>query len=73
MTKPIFTITDLFSLLPQAERDLGGIMVGFDVERGKWASSYEFLDYMAYKDELIDSLYDLVLHLLDLHIKLDLG
>lgn len=68
---PIFNIGDLLSLLPQAERDLGGIMVGFDVERGKWASTYEFSDYMAREDELIDSLYKLILHLLDNHVKLD--
>lgn len=67
----VFTLADLLSLLPQAERDLGGIMVGFDVERGKWASTYEFSDYMAREDELIDSLYKLILLLLDNHVKLD--
>lgn len=70
-TKTLFTLPDLLSLLPQAERDLGGIMIDFDVERGKWASTYEFSDYMAREDELIDSLYKLILHLLDNHVKLD--
>lgn len=69
--QPIFTLTDLLTLLPKDEHDLGGIMVGFDVERGKWASTYEFSSYMAREDELIDSLYKLVLHLLDNHVKLD--
>lgn len=68
---PLFTLADLLSLLPQAERDLGGIMIDFDVERGKWASTYEFSDYMAREDELIDSLYKLILLLLDTHVKLD--
>lgn len=69
--KEIFTLADLLSLLSQAERDLGGIMIDFDVERGKWASTYELSDYMAREDELIDSLYKLSLHLLDNHVKLD--
>lgn len=67
----VFALADLLSLLPQAERDLGGITVGFDVERGKWAATYEYSDYMAREDELIDSLYKLTLHLIDNHVKLD--
>lgn len=63
--KPIFTLYDLLSIIPQADRDLGGIMIDFDVERGKWASTYEFFDYIAYEDELIDSLYKLILYLFD--------
>lgn len=67
----VFTIADMFSFLPQAERDLGRIMIDFDVERSKWTSTYEFLHWVAREDELIDSLYKLTLHLLDNHVKLD--
>lgn len=69
--EPLFTLTDLLSLLPQADRDLGGITIGFDVERGKWASTYESLRWIAREDELIDSFYKLTLHLLNTHVKLD--
>lgn len=63
--KPVFTLYDLLSIIPQADRDLGGIMISFDVERGKWASTYEFFDYVAREDELVDSLYKLILYLFD--------
>lgn len=68
---PAFTLTDLFLLLPQVEHDSGGIVIGFDIDQDKWAATYEFSDYIVHEDELIDSLYKLVLHLLDNHVKLD--
>lgn len=62
---PIFTLSDILGILPIADRDLGSMNMGFDVERGLWASYYEFFNYIACADEFIDSLYKLLLWVID--------
>lgn len=68
---PVFTLEDMLSIIPSSERDSGGLMIGFDVERGQWACSYEFSTSIFRADELIDTLLKLAIHLLDNHIELN--
>lgn len=68
---PVFTLEDILSLIPSSERDSGGLMIGFDVERGQWACSYEFSASIFRADELIDALLKLAIFLLDNHIELN--
>lgn len=60
--EPIFTLTDLLSILPPATRGLGGIIFGLSVERGIWVAQYDNCQGSRnYGKTLIDALYQLLI------------